>query len=219
MDLRDLMVARSAAQPRPSWSSIFIKAYAKVTAQTPELRRVFVRWPWGRLYEHPYNIADVAIETVVCEEKVIVGGMVVRPERMDLPGLDRYVDRIKSDPMREKWLRRGMVLAKFPEPMRRVLWWLAVGWSGYRKARMFGTFGVTSVAFAGADVIMVATAVPNILHYGRVDAKGRVRVAIGFDHRIMDGACPARALVKLEEVLRTEIYGEVRKLTTLAIAA
>src|SRR5476649_2064858 len=62
MNLLALLNARKAAQPRPSWNSIFTKGYAKVAAATPELRRLFVRWPWARLYEHPENVAAIRSE-------------------------------------------------------------------------------------------------------------------------------------------------------------
>jgi pyruvate/2-oxoglutarate dehydrogenase complex dihydrolipoamide acyltransferase (E2) component len=218
MNLRELMHARATAQPRPSWNSIFTKAHARVAAEVPELRRLFVRWPWGRLYEHAQNLAAIAVEADIDNEKVIVPGRVTQPEKMDLASIDRQVRDLKHDPNRSKWHRRSAILAHLPRPLRRLLWWLALDWSGPRRARTLGTFAVTSVAFAGADAVTILTPVAHVLHYGPLDTAGNIRVLIVFDHRIMDGALPARALVRLEEVLNTDILAEVRGLQLQAAA-
>src|SRR5262245_38161832 len=62
MGLADLADARSHAAHRISWCTLFIKAYAQVARQVPELRRAYLRFPYARLYEHPCNIASVAVE-------------------------------------------------------------------------------------------------------------------------------------------------------------
>src|ERR1700675_4641404 len=62
MNIAPLMAARRQAFPRPSWCSLFTKAYAMAAADRPELRRAYLSIPWPHLYEHPSNIASVAIE-------------------------------------------------------------------------------------------------------------------------------------------------------------
>ena len=48
MELGELMAARAAAAPKPSWCGVFTKALAVVSARRPELRRVYLRRPWAR---------------------------------------------------------------------------------------------------------------------------------------------------------------------------
>jgi hypothetical protein len=218
MNVRELMQARAAAQPRPSWNSIFTKAYAKVAAEVPELRQLFIRWPWGRLYEHPRNRALIAVESDMDHEKVIVGAHVAQPELMDVVSLDQYVAGIKHDSGRSKAYRRNLLLARLPRPLRRLLWWLGLEWSGPRRARCLGTFGVTSVSHAGAELGSIVTATAHVLHYGLVDAAGNVRVMVVFDHRIMDAALPSRALVRMEHFLKTDLLNEVLGLQARAAA-
>ncbi len=218
MNLRDLVNARNLAEPRPSWNSMFTKAYATTTAATPELRRLFVRWPWARLYEHPENVTAIAIEAEINGEKTIVGGHVKSPEKMALLALDQAVIAIKHDPAIAKWHRRAMRLAFLPRFLRASLWTLALDWSGGRRARILGTLGVTSIAFAGGHDAIPLTALGNILHYGIVDPQGNAWVRITFDHRVMDGAVVARALVMLEQILNTDILAEVRGLPARAAA-
>src|SRR5262245_12643327 len=62
MQLAPVIAARRAARPRPSWAAILLKAYAFVADARPELRRVYMPFPRPHLYEHPVNIASVAIE-------------------------------------------------------------------------------------------------------------------------------------------------------------
>src|SRR5262245_57319513 len=62
MHLAEVAAARSAAAERPGWPAVFLKAYARVAATMPELRRVYLSLPWGRLYEYPTSVANVAVE-------------------------------------------------------------------------------------------------------------------------------------------------------------
>jgi hypothetical protein len=218
INVRELMQVRAAAQPRPSWNSIFTKAYARVATEVPELRRHFMSWPWRRLYEHPHTRAMIAVEADIDGEKVVVPAQVEQPENMDLLALDQNVIEFKHDPMKSKSFRRSLLVARLPRLARKLLWWLATGWSGYRRARTLGTFAMTSVAFAGAEAVAIVTPLPNLLHYGLVDEAGNIRVMLVFDHRIMDGVVPSRALVRMEEILQTEILHELRGLRAHAAA-
>src|SRR6266567_3891771 len=62
MRLAEVVAARRAADPRPSWCAIFTKAYAFVTAANPLLRRVYIGFPTPHLYEYASNVATLAVE-------------------------------------------------------------------------------------------------------------------------------------------------------------
>lgn len=218
MNVRDLMHARSAASPRPSWNAIFTKAYAKVAAETPELRRLFIRWPWGRLYEHPFNIGSVSVELDVAGEKIVAIAQVRCPEALDLLTLGQKIAAVKDAPEKSKAFRRMNLIARLPRFLRRFLWWTALEWSGPRRARALGTFGVTSVSFVGADVDTALTPLGNGIHYGPVDAAGNVRVHLVMDHRVIDGGTAGRALQRMETVLNSDLLAELRGLQALAVA-
>ncbi|HEY3788595.1 MAG TPA: 2-oxo acid dehydrogenase subunit E2, partial [Urbifossiella sp.] len=49
MDLSELVAARATSPCRPSWTVLFSKAYAIVSRDYPELRRSYLKCPWGRL--------------------------------------------------------------------------------------------------------------------------------------------------------------------------
>ena len=53
---------RVQAPGRASWCALFLKAYARVAADTPVLRRAYLRLPWPHLREYPVSVASVAVE-------------------------------------------------------------------------------------------------------------------------------------------------------------
>ena len=53
MNLADVSGVRSACAERVSWPALFLKAYAIVAQEVPELRQTWYRWPWAHLYQHP----------------------------------------------------------------------------------------------------------------------------------------------------------------------
>ena len=52
----------------------------------------------------------------------------------------------------------------------------------------------------------------SILHYGAIDAEGNVSIRMTYDHRVLDGIGPSRALNEMEAFLRTEILNELMEL-------
>ena len=59
----------------------------------------------------------------------------------------------------------------------------------------------------------------STLHCGMFDDRGNLPMRMTFDHRALDGANAARALVELEKVLLGEILEEVQGLRSIKIAA
>src|SRR5438552_1809090 len=68
MNLAILAEARRLAVTKPSWCAIFTKAYGIIAAARPELRRAYISFPRPHLYEHPNNIASIAIERRLDDE-------------------------------------------------------------------------------------------------------------------------------------------------------
>src|SRR5262245_12488808 len=79
-DVAALIQARAAAAPRPSWCAIFTKAYARVAADFPPLRRAYLPFPWPHLYEHPESVASVAVERTYRGEPAVFFGHLRGPE-------------------------------------------------------------------------------------------------------------------------------------------
>lgn len=209
--LAPLVAARAASRPRPGWCSIFTKAYALVAARRPDLRRAYLAFPRPRFFEHDTNVVGVTIERMEDGEPSIYFGRITAPEELPLAELDARLHHFKNAPLDqvpEFWFQEFMT--KLPRCLRRLAWWAGLNVSGPMRAEMFGTFGMTTTAAAGASANFFPTPMAFTVHYGLFDDDGSVDVRLMFDHRVMDGGPASRALVELEGVLLDEILTEVR---------
>ena len=213
MHLSELVAARDSLPSRPSWALIFAKAYSRVAMRRPELRRSFIGFPWRRLYEHSHNIACMAIERQYRGESGVFFGHFEKPEDRTLADLQTQLEAYKYDPI-EKFgnYRRAMRIVRYPWPLRPMLWWHALNVSGAIRTSLFGTFGMSVTAAEGATAVQLLSIAPTTLHYDPFESDGSIVVRVTFDHRVIDGAPIARAMVDLEETLMTELLYEVREL-------
>jgi hypothetical protein len=219
MHLADVVAVRAAAEPRPSWCSIFTKAYAEVAAASPPLRQLYLPLPWPRLYQHPENIACVAVERRFGDDDAVFLAPLPRPEDQSLTDLDAVLRRYREQPLEcIDPFRRALLLSRLPWPMRRWLWRLNLDLSGRRRAHFLGTFAVNVLAGLGAAPLAAPTLLTTTLSYGVLDADGSLVVRLSHDGRVLDGGTAARALAHLERLLHHEIVAELRYLQGLAAA-
>ena len=177
----------------------------------PELRRAYMKFPWARLYEHPVNIASVAVERDYQGEPAVFFAHLRSPELQSLGQLDEHLRRFKEDPIESIGLyRRALIMSRLPQPLRRFMWWIGLNSSGFKRARRMGTFGVSVYSSLGAESLHPLSPLTTALNYGVIRGDGTVDVRIIYDHRVMDGATVARALALLDRVLNNEIAAELR---------
>lgn len=210
IDVSALRQARGCADPSCSWTAIFLKAFALVAARHPELRRSYLPFPWPHLYQCPINVAIVAVEREIQSEKMVFFGRVRFPERKSLAEIDGFLDWLGTAPVETiNTFRESLRFSRLPRPLRRTLWSLALNLSGNWRARRLGTFGLSVFSALGADSYHPVAPISNILTYDVIGPDGKLNVRLVSDHRVLDGATVARALGRLEEVLHTEILGEL----------
>jgi hypothetical protein len=211
MHLSAVAAARRAAAPRPSWCAVFTKAYAAVAAERPELRRAYLSFPRPRLYEHPVNVASVAVERRVGDEDAVLFATIRNPESRPLAELDHQLRQLKEMPVEDvSSFRRALNLSRLPRPLRRLAWRVGLYAWGRKRAHYMGTFGVSVYSGLGAASLHPLSPLTTTLNYGVVDEDGTVDVRLVYDHRVFDGATVARALARLEEVLTTSILTELQ---------
>ena len=217
MDLAPLAAARAACNPRPSWCALFAKAFGVLGREHPELRRSYIKFPWGRLYEHPHNIVSLNVERATATENVVVYCLIRGPENRSIREIDEIVRQHKEEPLEQlRAYRRSVNMSRVPWPFRRLFWWMALNIFGRRRCHNFGTFGISSIGALGAGLLHLTPILTSTLHFGLFDENQRMDVRFSWDHRVMDGALVARVLRDLESVLNREIANELLSQRRLA---
>jgi hypothetical protein len=209
MNLSSLLSARKALHTKPSWTVLFLKGYALLAEETPELRRAYVKFPWPQLYEYPLSVASIAHEREHDGERVVLLSLIKDPEHRSIAELEALVQAARSRPVLEvKEFRRALSIARVPTPIRRVLMWLGLN-IGRQRANRFGTFQLSVYSGLGAESLNPLTPLTTLLNYGLIGDDGSVSVRIHYDHRVMDGANVARALERFEKILNGPVASEV----------
>ncbi len=212
MDVSALSVPRDMHPARPSWAVLFMKAYALVGADHPPLRRALLEFPWPRLYEHPWMNCALAIERSFQEEQGVFVAHFRAPERQTLGQLQEALAVYKSQPVEDVGVyRRAMCVSRGPALVRRLLWWSTLHISGYKRAKRFGTFGLTSYGALGAESLHPISPLTTTMTYGPISPAGEVIVKLIYDHRVLDGAFIARRLRDIEDALHGPILDELRR--------
>jgi hypothetical protein len=216
MNISPLLQARESVHPRPSWTAIFLKGYGLLAHEMPELRRAYVKLPRPHLYEYPESVASVAHERELDGERAVLLGRITAPERRSIAKLGELLQEARSRPIGEiKDFRRALKLARLPAPIRRIAMWFGLN-IARQRANYFGTFQLSVYSGLGAESFNPLTPLTTFLNYGPIDGDGAVNVRILYDHRVMDGANVARALVRFEEILNGVVAEEVRSLSQVA---
>ena len=219
MHLAAVVAAREASPDRPPWTAIFVKAFALVAEEFPELRRAYCKFPRPHLYEYPASVANVAVEREYHGERAVLARRIKDPARRPLAEIGEMIRAAASQPVDAvPEFRRSLALCAWPRPLRRALWWLGLN-IGRQRANYFGTFGVTVYASLGAESLHPLSPLTTTLNYGVIADDGSVAVRLIYDHRVMDGATIARAMVRLERILVTQVCAELRQLHRPAVRA
>jgi hypothetical protein len=212
MDLGALAGPRTEHPGRPSWATLFMKAYAMVGAANPPLRRSYLEFPWPRLYEHPWMNCALAIERTYRGEEGVFVGLFRAPEQQTIAELQHWVEWYKNEALEKVgFYRMALRFGHVPRPVRRLLWWSTLNISGYKRCKRFGTFGLSSYGMLGAEQVHPISPLTTTLTYGPIDpSTHRVVVKLIYDHRVLDGAYVARRLRDIEETLNGPILDELR---------
>lgn len=209
MNLSPLVRARQALVPRPSWTAVFLKGYALLAQEMPELRRAYVKLPWPQLYEYPMSVASLAHEREHQGERAVLLDRIRGPESRSIAEIGALIGAARSRPVEEvKDFRRALSMARLPALIRRPLMWLGLN-IGRQRANYFGTFQLSVYSGLGAESLNPLTPLTTLFNYGQIGENGSVEVRIHYDHRVMDGANVARALARFEDVLNGAVVDEL----------
>ncbi|MBY0395917.1 MAG: 2-oxo acid dehydrogenase subunit E2, partial [Thermoleophilia bacterium] len=205
-----LFEPRASHALRPSWAVLFMKAYALVGAAHPPLRRALLQFPWTRIYEHPWMNCALAIERSYQGEPGVFVGLFRAPEAQPIRQLQRALEWYKGQPLESVgFYRQALRVSRAPRPVRRLLWWSTLNVSGVKRAKRFGTFGLTSYGALGAESLHPVSPLTTTLTFGPIAPTGDVVVKLIYDHRVLDGAYVARRLADIEAALNGPILREL----------
>jgi hypothetical protein len=188
MRLGAVAAARLWADPRPGWCALFTKAYGLAAVNRPELRWAYIPYPQPHFYEHPYSVGSVAIERRIGNEDAVLFTHLRGPENQALLAIEAHLRRAKEDPIDSLPLfRRALKTSRWPAPLRRLVWWFGLNFSGHRRACHLGTFSVSVISAFGAWSVNLLTPVSTGINYGVLTPDGSLEVRLTYDHRVIDG--------------------------------
>jgi hypothetical protein len=212
-----LVAARHQAMPSVSWIAIFMRAYGIVSQEIAELRRAWITFPYKRIYEHPCSECAVLIEREYQGESIVMAAKIRSPETTTLVDIDSHLRYFRETALWEvSPFRQLLRLGMLPTPLRRFFLWKNLSVSGYKRCSKLGTFVISSLGNYGVEQIHPLTGLTSYFTFGPITDDGEVTLKVIYDHRVMDGRCVARVLVRLEEVLNSTILAEVRTLSRQA---
>jgi hypothetical protein len=218
MDLSAVVHARAACAIRPPWVGIFAKAFALTAREFPELRRVYLKWPWPHLYEYPSSTASILVERSYQGEPCVLSCIIREPDATSITNIAGSIHTAVEAPIEQvKAHRRALSFWRLPGIIRRPALWVALN-VPRQRVKYFGTFIVTAVSLMGADALHPPTYVTTLLTFGVISPRGEVPVRVSMDHRVYDGVAVAKILAKLEENLNGPIVDELRSLAAIKLA-
>jgi hypothetical protein len=209
MSLGRLVAAHRICVDPPPWSAIFVKGYALVAREMDELRRAYVALPRARLYQYHHSVANIAVERPYVGENVIFHLLIGHPAELAIVEIGARIRRAQTGAIEQlPEFRRSIRMAALPSPLRRLAIWAGMNLARHR-ARFFGTFGLSTVAASGAELLNVIWPLGTVVTYGPFSPAGSINVRLTFDHRITDAAVMARALARLEATLNGPVADEL----------
>ncbi len=210
-DLATVAEARRACGVRISWPALFLKAFALVAQEVPELRQTWYRWPWAHLFQHSHSVGIITVQRQYQQQPWLFWGKIASPDSLSLAEVQQRMDRFRDEPP-ETVFRRQLELAAVPTWLRRMIWWWNLNVETNRRAKRLGTFFLSTLAGRGAEIQVPPSIHTACLTYGPLNSAGLCRVTLAYDHRVMDGALVAECLRALELTLATTICEELRML-------
>ena len=185
-----------------------MKAQGLLAREIPQLRRLYMGWPWGHFYEHPFSVTILAIARLHEGEPRLCWGRFIEPEARSLVDLQAELDGYRTGEPAEMF-KNQFLLAKQPRLLRRFVLWCNMNLSGPRRAKRLGTFSMTMLAAQGCISRVAPTLQTTNLSYGPISDEGVTAVTVTGDHRVADGLAAVAGLRKLEKILRGPILDEL----------
>ena len=204
---------RRRTRPRISWHVIYMKAYAQVCREAPELLRGYAGFPWGYFYEHHEPVCMMTMAREYRGEERLFFARFNKPDHYSLVELQQQYDHYRKSPIEgiKQW-RHQIRFAHAPGWLRRFAWWMLFDVWPEKRASHVGTFGMSISGYQGAYGSRHLGPNTTTLGIDPFPRKGVSRLVLTFDHRVLDGMPAARALSCLQRKVQTAIRRELAEL-------
>jgi hypothetical protein len=214
------MIARAGTSRRIGWAALFLRAYGLAGLEIPELRQVFMVYPWNRIYEHPHAVASISIHRDDPDHggKRLIWARIGDIESKNVDTIQHELDRAASGPLNEVF-KDGYRVERLPTPLRRLSWWIGMTWQGRQKAKKIGTCSISTLAGEGVLNRAHPLIVTSSIAYDRCDAEGNCLATLLCDHRIIDGVLAAKILGRIEHHMNNRVVEELRRLAEISSAS
>ena len=204
---------RRKTRPKICWNVLYMKAYASVAQQNPELRRAYVSFPWGHMYQHDYNVCMMTISREYEGEERLFFARFNCPDQESLSDLQEQYDHYRKAPIEEiKQFRHQIMFAKVPRFLRRFAWWTLFNVWPQKRASHMGTFGMSISGHKGSYGAQHLGPNTTTLGVDPFPRKGVSRIVLTFDHRVLDGAPITRTLSQIQHMLTTAVRTELAEM-------
>ncbi|MFK7769995.1 MAG: hypothetical protein AB8B55_22495 [Mariniblastus sp.] len=204
---------RRKTRPKICWNVLYMKAYASVCRQDPQLRRSYASFPWGHLYEHDSNVCMMTISREYLGEERLFFARFNNPDMQTLIELQKQYDHYRKAPVKEiKQFRHQIRFAKAPWFVRRFAWWMLFNVWPEKRASHMGTFGMSFSGYKGSYGAKHLGPNTTTLGVDPFPRKGVGRIVLTFDHRVIDGTPVAKTIQKLQHIMKTAIKVELAEM-------
>jgi hypothetical protein len=188
-----------------------------VSERNPILRQVYTPLPFPHIYTHPKNVALVTITRVVDGESRLYFARFHRPEERSLVQLQEQYEEFRRAPIDQlRQFKRQDLLSSMPWFVRKAVWFLLTHFWPSKRAANIGTYGLSLSGFRGNLGTFHLGPNTTTLGYELFPRKGRNRVILTFDHRILDGKPVSDILTDLQRAFANEIAQELEALVARA---
>lgn len=192
--LAEVATLRAQCTQRISWTALFTRAYGLASRQHAQLRQIYVKWPWPRIYQHPTTTISIAVNRVMSTGgERLYFGRVHSPDQRAVSEIQSELDLFQTAEPAQVFRsqHRG---AKLPSWIRRLGWWWRMDIDYRQRARRVGTGSISALAGQGVTNRLHPCMMTSSFSFGPVDEQGNCLVTLQCDHRVLDGSAAARAL-------------------------
>lgn len=217
-DLKSLDKLRRQSRPKISWNVLYLKAYALVAAENPELGQVFVNFPWPHVYQHHSVVGMMTINREFEGNDRLFFARFNNPQLESLASIQEKYDHFRRTPVTDiRQFRHQIRFAKMPRLLRRLGWWVMFELWPEKRASHVGTIGMSFSGYRGVYGNQHLGPLTSILGIDPFPADGVARSVLTFDHRILDGIPAADVLQKIHQRLVGQVQTELQELVAAGL--